>query len=98
MPSITDQIYIKAERIRTLEEKKVTKVGDDIEGEFRAIVNYCVMAILLQNLKEGGKTNFPEELKKISALEKTYSERVQETFDLMMRKNHDYGEAWRTCG
>ena len=95
MPSITDQIYIKAERIRTLEEKKITKVGENIEGEFQGIVNYCVMAMLLQNLKDKGITVFPDEMKDVNELEKIYTEKVQETFDLMMRKNHDYGEAWR---
>lgn len=70
MTSITDQIYIKAERIRTLEEKKLSKVGEDIEGEFRGIVNYCVMAMLLQNLKDEGKNQLPPELKDIDALEK----------------------------
>ena len=88
--SITDQIFIKAQRIRTLEEKKVSKVGEDISSEYIGIINYCVMAILQLELGE----NEPNELS-VEVAEAYYDERVKETKDLMFDKNHDYGEAWR---
>lgn len=89
-PSITDQIFIKAQRIRTLEEKKVSKVGEGVISEYIGIINYCVMAILQLELGE----DEPNELA-VEVTEAYYDERVQETKDLMMAKNHDYGEAWR---
>lgn len=88
--SITDQIFIKAQRIRTLEEKKVSKVGDDIIGEYIGIVNYCVIGMMQLELDE----NAPVELE-TSLVETNYDQKVQETKDLMFAKNHDYGEAWR---
>jgi hypothetical protein len=88
--SITDQIFIKAQRIRTLEEKKVSKVGEDVSSEYIGIVNYCVMAILQLELD----TTTPNELA-VEAAEAYYDERVHETKELMFAKNHDYGEAWR---
>lgn len=88
--SITDQIFIKAQRIRTLEEKKVSKVGEDVTSEYIGIVNYCVMAILQLELSN----DEPNELD-VAITEAYYVARVQETKDLMMAKNHDYGEAWR---
>lgn len=88
--SITDQIFIKAQRIRTLEEKKVSKVGEDVTSEYIGIVNYCVMAILQLELSN----DEPNELD-VAITEDYYVARVQETKDLMMDKNHDYGEAWR---
>ena len=89
--SITDQIFIKAQRIRTLEEKKISKVGEDITSEYIGIVNYCVMAILQLELNE----NEPNELA-VDVTETYYDERVHETKELMFAKNHDYGEAWRS--
>jgi len=88
--SITDQIFIKAQRIRTLEEKKVSKVGEGVVSEYIGIINYCVMAILQLELG----ADEPNELA-VDVTENYYDERVQETKDLMMDKNHDYGEAWR---
>lgn len=88
--SITDQIFIKAQRIRTLEEKKISKVGEDITSEYIGIINYCVMAILQLELDEAE----PKELD-VLVTEAYYDERVQETKNLMLAKNHDYGEAWR---
>lgn len=90
LKSITDQLYIKAKRIRTLEEKQVSKVGDDIPGEFIAIINYCVIALMQLELGEHGEENLATEF-----VDKYYSEKVDETRDLMFAKNHDYGEAWR---
>jgi hypothetical protein len=88
--SITDQIFIKAQRIRTLEEKKVSKVGEDITSEYIGIINYCVMAVLQLELSKDD----PMELD-VDLVANYYDLRVQETKDLMMNKNHDYGEAWR---
>ncbi|MCG8573576.1 MAG: DUF1599 domain-containing protein [Flavobacteriales bacterium] len=93
--SLTDQIFIKAQRIRTIQETGVNKVGESVEGEFIAIVNYCVMGLI--QLEMG--TN-PEdyreslELDLEVALEK-YDEKTTQSFELMQAKNHDYGEAWR---
>ena len=88
--SITDQIFIKAQRIRTLEEKKISKVEEGVVSEYIGIINYCVMAILQLELS----ADEPNELA-VDVTEAYYDERVKETKDLMMDKNHDYGEAWR---
>lgn len=88
--SITDQIFIKAQRIRTLEEKQVSKVGEDITGEYIGIVNYCVIAMM--QLDSTDETAY-----ELAAdhVEKQFDDKVTETRDLMFAKNHDYGEAWR---
>ena len=90
LPSITDQLFIKAQRIRTLEVKGISKVDEDISSEFIAIVNYCIIALLQLELGDEGEINI-----NIEELEKKYDEKVKETYELMMAKNHDYGEAWR---
>lgn len=88
--SLTDQIFIKAQRIRTIQETGQNKVGEDVEGEFIAIVNYCIMAII--QLRETSLTDMELEESVACALYDTYA---KEAFDLMSKKNHDYGEAWR---
>lgn len=88
--SITDQIFIKAQRIRTLEEKKVSKVGEDITSEYIGIVNYCVIAMMQLELT----ANDPNEME-VEAVESLFDRYVNETKELMFAKNHDYGEAWR---
>jgi hypothetical protein len=90
LPSITDQIFIKAQRIRTLEEKKVSKVGDDITGEYIGIVNYCLIAMMQLECS----TEAPHELP-VEQVADLFDKYTQETYALMMDKNHDYGEAWR---
>lgn len=90
LSSITDQLFIKAQRIRTLEEKKISKVGEGIIPEYIAIVNYCVMAMIQAELTEADPYEMP--LEEVTIL---FDEKVQETKDLMLAKNHDYGEAWR---
>ncbi|NGM62291.1 DUF1599 domain-containing protein [Sphingobacterium sp. SGG-5] len=90
LSSITDQLYIKAQRIRTLEIKKVSKVGEGIIDEYIGIVNYCVIALMQLELGEEGEENLD-----IAFVEQQYTEKVNETRDLMFAKNHDYGEAWR---
>jgi len=89
-PSLTDQIFIKAQRIRTLEEKGQSKVGEGIDDEFVGIINYAVMALIQMQLPETTSTE-------LSAEEATarYDEQVAITKSLMLNKNHDYGEAWR---
>lgn len=88
--SITDQIYIKAQRIRSIQEKGTQKVEDPIKDEFIGIINYCVIAIIQLSEKLGDKMelSWPE-------LEPHYDLAVDETFDLLQNKNHDYDEAWR---
>lgn len=88
--SLTDQLFIKAQRIRTLQETGESKVGEDIPDEFRAIVNYCIMALIQLNEKELQET----ELSSIEAL-RLYDKYASLAFELMLKKNHDYGEAWR---
>ncbi len=88
--SITDQIFIKAQRIRTLEEKKISKVDEGITSEYIGIINYCVMAILQLELTSADSKELAVEV-----VEAYYDQQVKETKDLMSAKNHDYGEAWR---
>jgi len=90
LSSITDQLFIKAQRIRTLEEKKVSKVGEGIIPEYIGIINYCVIAMMQSEMTE----NDPNELE-LQAVENLFDQKVRETKDLMLAKNHDYGEAWR---
>ncbi len=88
--SITDQIFIKAQRIRTLEEKKVSKVGEDITSEYIGIVNYCIIAMMQLEMNEQDALELP-----VEEVEILFDKKTNETKDLMFAKNHDYGEAWR---
>ncbi len=88
--SLTDQVFIKAQRIRTLEETGESKVNEGIEDEFVGIVNYSIMALIQLRLKGDSRL----ELTKEEARE-LYSSEFEVTRELMLRKNHDYGEAWR---
>jgi uncharacterized membrane protein len=88
--SITDQIFIKAQRIRTLEEKKVSKVDEDITSEYIGIVNYCVIAMM--QLESTADTPLEIPAEQAGTL---FDAKVKETKELMFAKNHDYGEAWR---
>ncbi len=88
--SITDQIFIKAQRIRTLEEKKVSKVDEGITSEYIGIVNYCIIAMM--QLESGPDTPVELAPDHVSTL---FDEKALETKELMFAKNHDYGEAWR---
>ena len=88
--SLTDQIFIKAQRIRTIQETGENKVGERVEDEFIAIINYCVMALVQLKELDLEELELPAEL----AIE-LYSKYIQEAFELMEKKNHDYGEAWR---
>lgn len=88
--SLTDQIFIKAQRIRTIQETGENKVGESFEDAFTAIVNYCIMAVI--QLRNPGNLN--ENLPASEAMV-LYKEIEKEAFELMEKKNHDYGEAWR---
>ena len=88
--SVIDQIYIKAQRIRTIQEKGAQKVSDDVRGEFIGIINYSVIGLI--QLQLGG--NDPEELD-VPAVAALYEEKIEAARELMQNKNHDYGEAWR---
>ncbi|NBC56672.1 MAG: DUF1599 domain-containing protein [Bacteroidetes bacterium] len=90
LPSLTDQIFIKAQRIRSLQHGKTQKVADDIEGEFIGIINYSVMALI--QLEKGIAEQPDLDVKEATKL---YDQVVKATKDLMENKNHDYGEAWR---
>lgn len=89
-PSLTDQIYIKAARIRSIEDKGVQKVADDIRGEYVGMINYCIMALIQQTMPQ----NAPTELSLAEAL-LAYDKQRDLTRSLLLDKNHDYGEAWR---
>ena len=90
LPSLTDQIFIKANRIRSVQESGENLVGDDLRDEFIAMVNYAVMALIQQELDDKA----PMELSLEEAMS-LYDKHLGRTIDLMMAKNHDYGEAWR---
>lgn len=90
LPSITDQLYIKAQRIRSIQEKGVQKVEDPIKDEFIGIINYCIIAMIQLTLTESEKMDMT-----FKELEPLYDNAVNETFELHQNKNHDYGEAWR---
>ena len=92
LPSLTDQIFIKANRIRSVQESGENKVGDDLRGEFVAMVNYAIMALIQQELEGGDDTPLELSLDEAMAL---YDKHLNRTVELMMSKNHDYGEAWR---
>ena len=88
--SLTDQLFIKAQRIRTIQETGENKVGESIVDEFKAIVNYCIMALIQLEKKELNSMDLS--LQQAVSLYEEYSTK---SFDLMLKKNHDYGEAWR---
>lgn len=90
LPSITDQIYIKAMRIRSIQEKGEQKIEEDILGEFIAIINYCIMALTQLDLMKDDRMELSAE-----EVMKHYDENASNTMHLMFDKNHDYGEAWR---
>lgn len=87
--SITDQILIKALRIRSLEEKGISKVGEGISDEFTGIYNYCIIGLIQLSHWQSEKAFTSVEIMHL------YDEEVRQTRELMIRKNHDYGEAWR---
>jgi hypothetical protein len=90
LPSLTDQIFIKAQRIRSLQENEIRKVDEGESGEFIGIINYSIMALIQLEL---GVVDQPDlDTQKATQL---YDAKVALTKELMENKNHDYGEAWR---
>ncbi|WP_370478434.1 DUF1599 domain-containing protein [Tamlana flava] len=90
LPSLTDQIFIKAQRIRSLQKNSVRKVDEGETSEFIGIINYCIMALIQL---EKGVVEQPDMTTEEAT--KLYEEKVALTKKLMEDKNHDYGEAWR---
>ncbi len=90
LPSLTDQIYIKAQRIRSLQQNAVRKVDEDETGEFIGIINYCIMALIQLEM---GVVEQPD--LGVHEAVKNYDMKIAITKQLMEDKNHDYGEAWR---
>ena len=88
--SVVDQIYIKAYRIRTIQEVGKQKVGDDIPGEFIGIINYAVIGLIQLELTENDEEELSPEAVKVF-----YDKYIGNAQNLMLAKNHDYGEAWR---
>ena len=88
--SLTDQIFIKAQRIKSIEEKGTQKVIDDIKGEYIGIINYCIIALIQMDLENDTRVELPYE-----EVESLYTKYATQTKKLMEDKNHDYGEAWR---
>lgn len=87
-PSITDQIFIKANRIRSIEEKGVTKVDEGVVPEFIGIINYSIMGLIQLQLGSGDESD-------LSVISDMYHSYFQQAKQLMVDKNHDYDEAWR---
>jgi len=89
--SLTDQIFIKANRIRSIEEKGISKINEGIVPEFIGIINYSIMGLIQLELGPGEDTHAEQE--KITS---RYEDYFQKAKMLMLDKNHDYGEAWRS--
>jgi len=90
LPSITDQIFIKAQRIRTLQERGTQRVEEGVVPEFMGIINYCVMALIQLELADSNQMEFSDQ-----ELTDLYDRQVNNVMALLFAKNHDYGEAWR---
>jgi len=88
--SVADQIYIKAKRIRTIQETGTQKIGDDIISEFKGILNYGIIGLIQLDIVD-------DELEDLAydEVERSYNEKAAIAKKLMLDKNHDYGEAWR---
>ncbi len=91
--SLTDQIYIKANRIRSIQEKGVQKIGDEIKDEFIGIINYATMALI--QLELGSESESEKVYMDAHKAKELYEKYIFGAKSLMMNKNHDYGEAWR---
>ncbi len=95
MPSVTDQILIKAERIRSIQESGVNRIGDSVEGEFIGILNYAVIAMMLLEMPTLPSAELEKCIADANELAQWYDRKTAAAFDLMLQKNQDYGEAWR---
>ena len=90
LPSLTDQLFIKAKRIRSIQEKQVNKIDEHIDVEFIALVNYSIMALIQIELDASEEPDL--DIQNAMAL---YDQKAADVKTLMFDKNHDYGEAWR---
>jgi len=90
LTSLTDQIFIKAQRVKSIEEKGTQKINDDIKGEYIGIINYCFIGLIQLELENDTRIDLPYD--EVAAL---YEKNSAKTKQLMLDKNHDYGEAWR---
>ena len=90
LPSLTDQIYIKAQRIRSLQTKKVKKINEGQDSEFIGIINYSIMSLI--QIDKGVVDDPDMEIKQAKM---NYNKQIKVVKNLMVNKNHDYGEAWR---
>lgn len=90
LPSITDQIFIKAQRVRSIQEKGSQKINDPIFDEFIGIINYCLIGLMQISFAKDERLEIP-----FLELEPVYDKWVADTKGLLEQKNHDYGEAWR---
>jgi hypothetical protein len=88
--SIVDQIFIKAQRIRTIQQKGIQKVGDDVSSEFKGIINYGVIGLMQLEYKDIAVEDLPAR-----EVSQRFDEKVNAVKNVMEDKNHDYGEAWR---
>ena len=88
--SLTDQIFIKANRIRTIQETGSSMVNEGIESEFIGIINYCIMALIQIDMSNDKRMEIPA-----NEVIQLYNDKIILSKDLMQHKNHDYGEAWR---
>jgi len=88
--SLTDQIFIKANRIRTIQDTGSSKVNEGVESEFIGIINYCVMALIQIDMSNDNRMEIPTD-----EVIELYNNKIILSKDLMQQKNHDYGEAWR---
>jgi hypothetical protein len=88
--SVADQIYIKAKRIRTIQEKGEQKIGDDIISEFKGILNYGIIGLIQLDIKDDELEDLP-----VETVQQLYNQKIGIAKTLMLDKNHDYGEAWR---
>ena len=90
LPTLTDQIFIKAQRLRSIQEKGVQRVEDSIREEFMGIVNYCIITLIQMNaLQSDAPINIEDKVMG------WYDDEVSQIKELLFNKNHDYGEAWR---
>lgn len=88
--SLTDQLFIKAKRLRSIEEKGRQLVDDPLDGEYMGLINYSILAIIQSTLPVATETDLSE-----ATVSRLYDAEIATTRDLLERKNHDYGEVWR---
>ncbi|MFT6867275.1 MAG: hypothetical protein ACJA08_002115 [Cyclobacteriaceae bacterium] len=90
LPSLTDQILIKAQRIRSIQEKGNQKIAENIDSEFYGIINYCLISLVQMQLTDKDSNELAYDF-----VGPMYDDSAQRTLELLSNKNHDYGEAWR---